>query len=641
MNSKSRKLRSFRTAVALVALGGLVSCLSAVAAAALSPIPPTSISLDGKTATFLQDDGFTLVLKTNKGKFTPANFRFVPNSAGAVSGTLQLVDVSFATAGNTFKNATLTTRVEKAPFPGAAPEDGGYADIGYLNATGVDLGGFTLRGDLGQIDAGDADYRTTGMGKLVLNSFGAKAATTQPVDAGLEYLKSTIVGRLESLVVSNYKDRAGRWILIDIVFPETGGFFAHAFLDVVADGNPAHSNYGTIGSIVIDNLSPRVLLSESVPATQVSLSGEVTFAAGCIRAGGRIGSAAFSYVNGGPEAFSGSLWSRTGITSVVENPYPGGFAEVEGGDGDFSGSLVTGSPDNAAITSPGAKSIGSTRLRTLTGGGGKYSGAIYSEGTIGNLRFEAVHGGAGERSGSIVAFGNLGAVVLNAMLGGAGPQSGSILAKNAVSITAKVGLASGSSASGYSGIFLNGTVGTLTIGELASPTGYTGVIVARGISSAAGVAKPGVAIDKLTMPFDNDGANIKNWTVAAGFGWDVNFATNNLGASFNPYASIGAVSVGGNVQNFVIAAGTLPGPNGVFGSAVNQPSDDLHMEGPALPGVYSKISSIVIKGSISAGAFEAQQIGSLRQGATAVTLKAGPLNDNFVVNGLGARVREL
>ena len=59
----------------------------------------------------------------------------------------------------------------------------GLAHIGAINAAGVDLGTVLISGDLGRIDAGDADLATAGVDFLKVRSLGRFGVTTQAAAA--------------------------------------------------------------------------------------------------------------------------------------------------------------------------------------------------------------------------------------------------------------------------------------------------------------------------------------------------------------------------------------------------------------------------------------------------------------------------
>src|SRR4030095_6939751 len=142
-------------------------------------IAPTFISPDGKTAKFHDLNGDTIAITTDKGRFTPKNFNFI-GYAFSGEGKLHEVDLSFAKSGNTFQGANITARISKAGLD--SPD--GLVHLEHFKANGVDLRSVKIVGNLYEIDAGDSNVSTPGLGALKVYSFGYRPVT------------STIVGRL-------------------------------------------------------------------------------------------------------------------------------------------------------------------------------------------------------------------------------------------------------------------------------------------------------------------------------------------------------------------------------------------------------------------------------------------------------------
>src|SRR5207248_7571559 len=90
----------------------------------------------------------------NSGLFTSV--------ASGVGEQLQKLDLS----GGGFDGASLTFSVVKVPG------GDGLANVGYINATGHDLGTVTVKGDLGQIDAGSGSATVPAIKSLAVNSLG-------------------------------------------------------------------------------------------------------------------------------------------------------------------------------------------------------------------------------------------------------------------------------------------------------------------------------------------------------------------------------------------------------------------------------------------------------------------------------------
>lgn len=86
-----------------------------------------------------------------------------------------------------------TTIITKAVRSATNGGDG-FAALGQIDATGIDIGLVTIDGDLGRILAGDATTTTQGLGALTVHSMGRFGTFT-----GATNLDSSINGALLSL----------------------------------------------------------------------------------------------------------------------------------------------------------------------------------------------------------------------------------------------------------------------------------------------------------------------------------------------------------------------------------------------------------------------------------------------------------
>ncbi len=153
-------------------------------------------SADGKTVTYRDVDGDTVTVRTTKGAFTRQMFTMThPEGAVDRGQMLTLLDLAAGANDQDFSGANITISVKKGKT------GDGYADVGAINATGIDLGNVTIRGDLGSIDAGDGDFVKPGLNKLDVYRFGRAAG-------GPAVPSSDIVGRIGSLVVRDEFDNA-------------------------------------------------------------------------------------------------------------------------------------------------------------------------------------------------------------------------------------------------------------------------------------------------------------------------------------------------------------------------------------------------------------------------------------------------
>ena len=130
-------------------------------------------------------DGELVTVALSKGTLTSANFVSTPSGIGE---QLQLINLS---AGG-YDGANLTLTVKKVV------SGDGLANVGFIDSTGHDLGRITVPGDLGRINAGDANTATPGIKSLTVSSMGSLDLTTQ---SGAASLESDITGSLGALTV--------------------------------------------------------------------------------------------------------------------------------------------------------------------------------------------------------------------------------------------------------------------------------------------------------------------------------------------------------------------------------------------------------------------------------------------------------
>ena len=175
--------------------------------------------------------------------------------------------------------------------------------------------------------------------------------------------------------------------------------------------------------------------------------------------------------------------------------------------------------------------------------------------------------------------------MLDTVEGGAGAHSGSVEIGGQLGTFTATGLT-------RAGIRVAHNIGLLRIsGDVSDST-----ITARG-TVVPGVTD--VAIGAVQVI-----GNVSNTSIRAGY--DI------LDAPVNAHAQIGAVGVTGNWTASVLAAGVVPGPDGLFGNA-----DDRLVDGAGTGHIISKIARVLIRGIVEGtpGAgdhfgFVAQQIGS-------------------------------
>ncbi len=156
---------------------------------------PVKFSNGGKTATFTDVDGDLVTVKTTVGTFDDANFIFseVP---GAVPGGGQFNKLDLTDAE--FGKANITITAKRSPLGG-----NGLVNLGFLDATGVDLGVVSIAGDLGRLSAGTVggDAKVPALKSLTVRSLGLLGTSTQGGSGG--ELVVDVQGALPKLVVKD------------------------------------------------------------------------------------------------------------------------------------------------------------------------------------------------------------------------------------------------------------------------------------------------------------------------------------------------------------------------------------------------------------------------------------------------------
>ena len=384
------------------------------------------------------------------------------SAAHVVVGQLQLLDIETAMFGAEFSGASFSFTVVKALH------GDGLANVGYINATGVDLGTVSVLGDLGRIDAGNATTSTPAILALTAKSLGRFGTDTQAAGGNLT---SNIKGPLGALTVAG--DVTGVFISV------TGG----------ADGK--------IGPITIGG----------------SLVGGSTLNAGEILASGDIGAVKITgSVLGGSASFTGFIQSFTGkIASVAIGGSVVGGAGADSGtigaDGDMGAVTVGGSVLGGAGTVSGDIQSSNGKIASVTingsliggqatGAVGSFSGVIDSAGDIafvkiggnvqggtaatdsGEIQSDngkllsvsiggSLLGGSGSNSGLIIAHGDLGAVTIgHDVIGGTGTDSAFIASSTGkIASLTIAGSLIGGTKMGSGEVTCAGDIGAVKIGQ--------------------------------------------------------------------------------------------------------------------------------------------------------------------------------
>jgi hypothetical protein len=163
------------------------------------------VTITGKRkASFSDVDGDLVTIKVSKGALKVEDFTLFPSGIGA---QLALVDFEGKS------EFTRTNLIITAKSAGANRHGGALVDVGFINATGINLGSVVVKGDLGQIDAGDSTMPKSGVSNVDANSLGRRGLATQLPGGSLQ---SDIRGGLHSFKLADGMERATVSVLGDI-----------------------------------------------------------------------------------------------------------------------------------------------------------------------------------------------------------------------------------------------------------------------------------------------------------------------------------------------------------------------------------------------------------------------------------------
>ncbi len=527
------------------------------------PIPPSIEILESRIApaaiTFTDLDGDLVKIIVSKGTGTDI-------TAAAHIGGGQLRELDLA-SNPVFDGANVTVKV----VGGAG---NGIADVGFLNAKGLDLGVVKIAGDLGRIKAGDAVTTDGSVTTLSVATMGAHGTETQAAGGDL---KSGFRGKLGTLqstgaltgvsifVFGGVFDLDGQIGSIDIGGDLTGGagkrsgtIYAKGAIGTAHIGGDLIGGAGKeSGSIITERKLDSItvdgqLLGSGIRSARIFAADVLGFA----RVTGK--------VQGGAGEDSGSIASFTGLGTVVLKN------QLIGGAGVHSGAIGSGGD------------IGSVAVSgVIQGGAGKRSGAILATGDIASVKTGGITGGAQRLSGVIAAGGVIHfAKIDGGVTGGAGIESGAVGSDQGIRKIVVTGSVTGGQGSKSGAILSDRDIQTLVVG--GSLVGGTGD--GSGIVGATGL------LDTISIV----------GSLIGGSG----FQSGAIGST----KAIHSVSIGGSLQGFVAVSPPppiAPVAGGVVAdgerSAVILSSGDIdsvHIAGSIIGGSASKSGAIVSFGTI-------------------------------------------
>jgi hypothetical protein len=391
---------------------------SRIALAALAIAP------GGKSATFTDVDGDLVTVKVTKGQLDTNDFMLTAMASGYKFELL-----NFADDNREFDKTDLS--IVATPSAGAGD---GHVNVAYLNATDNDLGIVVVDGDLGRVTCGNTTTAGVALKSLVAGSIATFDPGSSAIAGGAGAIK--VLGSIGAGEIS-VTGPTGSFIVGGSLMGGDTSSAGHIQLEKVGFFKLAGSIFGGKGAG-----SGTILLNSALVA---KIGGDLVGGEGFISGG--LGA---QMLPGGSVEIRGLLHGSTGsgsgqasISGVPAKVTVGG---LEGSDGAASGELfVYGGKAAVTLNGPahggagdqsgsvnlvdGAKAV---KTRSLIGGAGKLSGAIYSKldpdmstDSIGVLTINGdVVGGAGGWSGSVSAGQILVTKIAGSVVGGSNDYSG-------------------------------------------------------------------------------------------------------------------------------------------------------------------------------------------------------------------------
>lgn len=408
----------------------------------LTAFIPVVFASGGKSAQFFDVDGDLVTIKVSKGSLTPEDFQLIASPFFAEEGQLLRIDLT--------NNGLDLAEFAKANISITARPYGGFGDgrvnVGYIDASGLDLGTVLVDGDLARITVGDTNYGNGAMKSLTVHSMGVFGNSTQIENPEFS---STFAGSVSTIAVTTDLNRASIQIT-------NGGS-----LGTLKVGGGIFGGTETAGFVLVDGSISKVTV-------RGGLLGNDLLQSGSIIAGGQIKSASVGWLSGGDGLQSGALLASGGLGAVTVRQ------DVYGGDGEGSGAI-------GSQVSIKSVTIGGD----LVGGSGFYSGSIFTEaaatnaGDIGNI---TIKGSFGARDGftGIISDARIGAIKISQDVTG-GVENVRIIAEGLVGAdTNKEALAIKSLSIGGNVTYLDVLVGYAINGDASHAAVQIGAVSVKG-----------------------------------------------------------------------------------------------------------------------------------------------------------------
>lgn len=524
--------------------------------------------------TYTDVDGDLVTVRTGPGLVAAAQF-------DAAHHQLQTLTLS---ANSAFAGTSVSITATPGPTGGD-----GLANVGYINATGIDLGAVTVHGDLGRIDAGTGGPTSVAVRSLTAVSMGRFGTTTQGAGPSLY---SNLHGALGSLTVHGDLDA------VSVVASGPNGKIGPVRVGGSLIGGQTSGEIRTAGA-----LGP-VAIGGDLVGGGLTFNG-TDFPTGIVEAGGKL----VGLTIGG--SVIGAAFQGSGQVALGGDAGPirvGG--SLVGGSGIDSGSVFGTNPITVASLSVGGSLVPKSAT-TLSGT------AEVVNGTIGWMT-------VGGDMGTFIAARNLGSVTIRGSIDdSAGPGVIQVYGGGAGAIRIGGSVTGALLGSRFGSVTVGGSVhGTIRADETIGRVTVRGSLVdslVQAAGPAAADGKPSVAIGSVTVF-----GRVEHSQIRAGF--------DESGQGVNGDAQIGPVTVHGDWIASDLVAGINPGFSDVFGTSFDHPMTS------GQPHSFSRIGPVVIGGQVlgtpgggNSHGIEAQEVASLTVAGTKVRLTAGRSNDTTAI----------
>jgi hypothetical protein len=406
----------------------------------------------GKSFTYTDGDGDLVTVKTTAGTLDPAQFGWLFSTDGT---RRELTSMNIG-GDATFTGANLTFSAKKTATGGD-----GRVDVGYLDATLVNLGAVKIGGNIESILVGTNDASIPAM-----KSFSALSMVRGSSANELTAPSSVLGGNVPSFKVKG--DISG--VSVSLIKAGT----------VAIGGSLIGSDADESGALGISNLTKSLTIGGSIVGGNGQASGylSVTGASASVKIGGSIigddgTSSGYVSVLG-----SGKSTVAVGGSIIGGDNLQTGFLQVlfPASNITIGGSIVGGSGSQTGIIK--ATTVGSFKVGgSIVGGSGTFSGTI-DAGTVGTLAIGGgIHAGTAnnafsnglslQTAKSITikggVFGNADFPALIAIIGKTAPASAAeSVALGSLSIGGSV--VNGEITIGFPGTNVNAAAGKITIG---------------------------------------------------------------------------------------------------------------------------------------------------------------------------------